>query len=167
MRATLKELMDKMGVGFEPGPYESVPWSAYDAAKGITCMAEVRMGSDLTDVEGEIQFMYDNPPPGKGSMEPICFTRATPQADGKWNVMDFKIRSEAYGQDKYDWEEKSCHFFQLVVQELQGGNVPNIDDLLEEAFHSRDRFADQYGGGGGKSPKIRPDQLLNVKGRGF
>jgi hypothetical protein len=81
--------------------------------------------------------------------------------------MEFKIRGEAYGQDKYSWEEKACHFFQMVVQELLAGNIPNIDDLLEEAFHSRDRFADQYGGGSSKSPKIKPEQMLNIKGRGF
>ncbi len=167
MRVTIKELMDKMGVGFVPGPYESVPWSTYDAAKGITCSAEVRMSADSDEIEAEIQFMYDTPPPGKGSMEPICSLKALPQADGQWNVMDFKIRGEAYGADKYDWEEKACNFFQMVVQELLGGNIPNIDDLLEEAFHSRERFADQYGGGGGKSPKIRSDQILNIKGRGF
>lgn len=167
MRVTIKELMDKMGVGFIPGPYESMPWSAYDAAKGITCSAEVRMGSDSNEVEAEIQFMYDTPPVGKGSMEPICYLRATPQADGQWNVMDFKIRSAAYGLDKYNWEDKACVFFEMVVRDLLGGIIPNIDELLAEAFHSRDRLADQTGGGGGKSPKIRPDQILNIKGRGF
>lgn len=167
MRLPIKELMDKMGVGYVPGPYESVPWSAYDGEKGTTCSAEVRMGPDSNEIEGEIQFMYETPPPGKGPMEPICYLRAAPQADGNWNINDFKIRGEVYGQDKYNWEEKACTFFQLVVQELLAGNIPNIDDLLEEAFHSRDRFADQYGGGSSKSPKIKPEQMLNIKGRGF
>ncbi|QQG36217.1 MAG: hypothetical protein HYS17_00025 [Micavibrio aeruginosavorus] len=167
MRVPLKELMDKMGVGFVPGAYESVPWSAYDAVKGVTCSAEIRMGADADEIEGEIQFMYENPPAGKKPMEPVCFLRAIPQADGNWNVSDFKIRGESYGADKYNWEEKACTFFQMVVQELMAGEIPNIDDLLEEAFHSRDRFADQYGGGSSKSPKIKPEQMLNIKGRGF
>ena len=167
MRVTIKELMDKMGVGYVPGPYESVPWSAYDPVKGVTCSAEVRMGPDSRDIEGEIQMMYDTPPAGKGSMEHICALKAGPLADGQWTVSEFKIRGEAYGADKYDWEEKACHFLLLVAQELGAGNVPHIDDLLEDAFHSRDRVADQYGGGSSKSPKIRPDQILNIKGRGF
>ncbi|MFN3826526.1 MAG: hypothetical protein ACK4NR_02745 [Micavibrio sp.] len=167
MRVTLKELMDKMGVGFEPGAYETVPWSAYDVVKGQTCSAEIRMGPDRDEIEGEIQIMYDNPPAGKKPMEHICFLRAKPLADNNWNITDFKIRGEAYGQDKYNWEEKACTFFQLVVQELLGNAIPHIDELLEEAFYSRERGNDQYGGGSSKSPKIRPEQMLNIKGRGF
>lgn len=167
MRVTLKELMDNMGVGFEPGAYETVPWSAYDVVKGVTCSAEVRMGPDLNEIEAEIQMMYDNPPADKKPMEYICYMKAGPLADGNWTVTEFKIRSEPYGADKYNWEEKACVFFQLVVQELQGNAIPNIDELLEEAFYSRERFADQYGGGSSKSPKIRPEQMLNMKGRGF
>ncbi len=167
MRVPIKELMDKMGVGYVPGPYESVPWSAYDAEKGITCSAEVRMNADGNEVEGEIQMMYDTPPVGKRSMEHICALKAAPQADGNWFVSEFKIRGEAYGQDVYSWEPKACDFIRMVVNELLAGNIPNIDDLLEEAFHARDRFADQSGGGTSKAPKIRPEQMLNIKGRGF
>ncbi len=167
MRVPVKEMMDKMGVGYVPGPYESVPWSAYDAEKGMTCSAEVRMNPDGNEAEAEIQMMYDTPPAGKLPMEHICFLKASPQADGNWFIGDFKIRGQPYGQDVYNWEEKACDFIRLVVNELLMGNIPSIDDLLEDAFHGRDRFADQSGGGGSKSPRIRPEQMLNIKGRGF
>ena len=167
MRVPIKELMDKMGVGYVPGPYESVPWSAYDPEKGITCSAEVRMSADNNEIDGEIQLMYDTPLPGRAPVEHICAIKAQPQADGNWFISDFKIRGAAYGQDSYNWSEKACHFIRLVVNELLAGNIPHIDDLLEEAFHSREYFADQSGGGGSKSPKIRPEQMLNIKGRGF
>ncbi len=166
MRVSVKDLMDKLGVGYVPGAYETVPWSA--AAAGRTCNAEIRMNDSGDEVEGEIQLMHDTPPTGKKPMEQICFLKCKPASDGEWTLTVFKIRGEPYGQDKYNWEEKAAKFFNAVVQELIGGNIPDFDELLEAAFHSRERFADQQGGSS-KSPKIKPGQLLNMKkgGRGF
>lgn len=168
MRITLKELMDKLGAGYIPGPYETVPWSYYDSESGTTCSAELRMGIDGDEVEGEIQMLYDTPPEGKGTMELVCALRAAPSAGDQWTLAEFKIRGEAYGQDEYNWEEKGCDFFQAVTAELVAERMPDIDDLLDECFRKRERFADQYGGGGGKSPKIKPGALLGIKkGQGF
>lgn len=169
MRATLNELMDKMGVGYVPGAYETVPWSHTDSEKGVTCSAEIRMGMDLEDVEAEIQMLYDNPPPGKGSMEQVCSMRCAPVSDGAWTPTTLMIQGAPFGKDVYDWEEKACLFFQLVVKEITLGNMPNIDDLLDEAFMKTERFAGQRGGSS-KSPKIKPGKLLNPGqkgGRGF
>ncbi len=169
MRATINELMDKLGVGYVPGNYESVPWSYHDSAKGITCSAEVRMGMDGDEVEAEIQFLHDTPMPGTdNTMEQICNLRAGPLNEGQWTVASLQIRGNPYGKEIYDWEDKACLFFQSVVHELSAGKFPDIDELLDDAFHKRERFADQRGGGGGKSPKIKPGQMLNPKGgRGF
>lgn len=168
MRATVKELMDKLGVGFVPGAYETVPWSHYDGETGQSCSAEVRMGMDSDEVEGEIQMLYDTPPEGKGPMEQICFLKGVRQQSGDWTITDLRIRNAPFGQDIYDWEGKSCDFFQSVVSEIKLGRIPDIDELIEECFHKRERFADQVGGGGGKSPTIRTDQVLGIKnGRGF
>jgi hypothetical protein len=169
MRATISELMDKLGVGYVPGPYESIPWSHYDSGTGITCSAEVRMSMDGDEVEAEIQFLHDTPPEGSAhTMEHICNLRAAPVNDGQWTTTLFTYRGQPYGQDAYDWEEKACLFFQLVVQDIVAEKFPDIEDLLDDAFHKREHFTGNSQGGGGKAPKIRPGQLLNPKGgRGF
>ena len=59
MRIVFSELMEKLGVGYDLSPYETCPWLVYDSEKGITCSAEVRAGPDLSDIEAELQFLYD------------------------------------------------------------------------------------------------------------
>lgn len=66
MRVDLKKLMEKLGVPHVLSPYETCPWYHYDAEKGVTCSAEVRMGPSGDDIEAEIQLVYDEgkePPP--------------------------------------------------------------------------------------------------------
>lgn len=160
--------MDKLGVGYVPGPYETCPWSHGDAASGVTCSAELRMGGGGDEAEAEIQLMYESPPAGKPPMEQVFALRFIPAGDGMWTAEGLRIRGEPYGADLYDPEDKGCAFFRAVVRELAAGRIPDIDALIDEAFHGGERFADQHGGGGGKSPKIKPGQLLNMKqGRGF
>ena len=168
MSADIKDLMDKMGVGYVPGAYESVPWSHYDAESGTVCSAEVRMGGGGDEIEAEIQMMYDTPPAGKPPMEQVCTMRCAPNG-GLWTVTSFRIRGATFGADVHNWEEKACLFFRLVAQEIMGGRLPNIDAVLDDAFYSRERYADQGSGGGGQSPKINTNSLLNnlKGGRGF
>lgn len=73
MRVELKKLLEKLGVNHVLSPYETQPWFHYDAGKGVTCSAEVRMGPGGDDIEAEIQFLYDEgrepekpPPPPEG-----------------------------------------------------------------------------------------------------
>lgn len=168
MQVNIDELMNKLGVGFVLGPYQTMPWSYTDVEAGVTCSAEVRMGPDGEEIEAEAQMMYDDPPEGVRPMEQICYIRAAPSKDGQWSVGLLRIRGEPYGQDIYNWEEKCCDFFAGLVRSLQLDEIPDIDELLDDAFHGGERFADQYGGGGGKSPKIRAGQVLGMKkGRGF
>jgi len=47
----LVTVMDKLGVPHEISSYETYPFNVYDSARGITCSAEVRMGSDPHEVE--------------------------------------------------------------------------------------------------------------------
>lgn len=55
--------MEKLNVGRNLSPYETQPWFFYHEESGITCSAEVRVGSDGTDLEAEIQFVYDEDGP--------------------------------------------------------------------------------------------------------
>jgi hypothetical protein len=169
MRITLKDLMDRLAVGYVLGSYETFPWSHYDPEKGVTCSAEVRMGPDSEEVEAEIQLVHDTPPEGKPGMEHICYIRCAPGGtDAMWEVLTLRLKGEPLKEEIYNWQEKSCQFFSAVTRALVAGEIPDIDELIEDIFHNYERFHDQYGGGGGKSPKIRPNQLLDIKkGRGF
>jgi len=161
-RVKLSELMDKIGVGYVLGPYQTAPWSVYDSATGTTCSAEVRMGPDNDEIEAEAQLMYETPPAGKKGMEQACYIRATPASEGLWEVSTLRIRGLPFGQDIMGWQEKACDFFSLLIAALQADEVPDIDALLEQAFY-KERGNDQYGSGGGKSPKIKPGRLMGMK----
>lgn len=168
MAFSKKDLMDKIGVGYELGPYETFPASCYDAASGRTCSAEVRMEPDGSELEAEIQMMYDTPPDGKPPMEQICLIKAKPISGDEWDVLTLRIKGEPFGEDLYNWQEKALNFNRAVIQELQLDTMPDIEDLIDREFHSRERMGDQRQGGGGKSPKMKGGQLLGMKkGGGF
>jgi hypothetical protein len=169
MTVSIDELCTKLGVGYTLGAYQTHPWSAYKGDKGMTCSAEVRMGTSGDEIEAEAQMMYDTPPAGKPSMEQICYLKATPSREGKWDVVALRIKGEPYGKDIPNWQEKSCTFFSMLVGALQGDEIPDIDELIEEAFHAKEKFYSQRQGGGGRAAKAKADQLLGMKkgGGGF
>jgi hypothetical protein len=168
MKMTFREVMDSLGIPHELTPYETYPFNVYDGEKGLTCSAEVRMGMDDNEVEAEIQLMFDTPPAGGASMQQIIWFKITPQTGRvDWATREARLKNEPLDKELYNWEEKCCNFFGAVTRFLKLDQVPDIDELIEEEFNSRERFYDQYGGGGGKSPKIKPAQLLNIKKGGF
>ena len=168
MRDTLKELMEKLGVGYELSPYETFPWSAYDGAKALTCSAEVRMNPDGSEIEAEIQILLDEPIPGKPSVDQVLWLKALPQIQGKWTITELRIKGENWVSKVFNWDEKACNFFRACTTELSLGNVPDIEALIERELKEKDRYGDQRGSGSGKAPKIRPAQLLDMKrGQGF
>ncbi len=173
MRVDLKKLMENLAVDRVLMPYETQPWFLYDAERGITCSAEVRMGPASEDVEAEIQFLKDNAEDesggsGEGQMggggEQVMRMRALPGTDGLWTPKEFKVRGEDYANKVGDWEEKSCNFFRACIQSIQMGDLPNIEELIKQELDDDDF----WGGGkrgkiGRKSPKIKPQQLLGMK----
>lgn len=168
MRVELKELMDKLGVGYVMSAYETCPWSAYDSEKGITASAEVRMNNDANEVEAELQFLYDAPEPGKPPMEQMVWIYAKPISQGKWSPTALRIKGQDEPNETYEWETKGCNLFTACVQEIKMGGVPDIDELIEREMGGDERFRDARRGGGSKAPKIKPQALLGLKGgRGF
>lgn len=167
MRVTLEKLLEKLGVPHMMAPYESCPWSYYDAAQGLACIAEVRMGGDgdeADEVEAEIQLLYDSPPEDKSAVEQICTLRGVPVGDGQWTVKTLLIRGAPYAQDVYDWEGRGCDFFRMAAEQIQQAHIPDIDELLDEAFYSYDRYGDQTGeGGGGRAPRIHGGDVFGIK----
>jgi hypothetical protein len=161
MRLPLSEFLQKLGVSYELGSYETCPWSASDPATEKTCSAEVRMNPDSSEIEAELQIFYDTPQAGRPSIEQILWLKALPQ-QGKWDVVDLKIKREDWRGKIYGWEEKCCHFFRACVTELELGRIPDIDALLEKEMKESERFGGGRGGAG-KAPKIKPAQLLQMK----
>ncbi len=159
MRLVLPEFLQKLGVGTVMGPYETFPWSAGDGEK--TCSAEVRMNPDATEIEAEVQIFHDNPEPGHHSIEQILWLKAIPH-QGAWEVNDLRIRREDWRGRMYGWEEKCMNFFRACVVDLEQGRIPDVDALLEKEMNEKERFGGGRGGSG-KSPKIKPAQLLQMK----
>ncbi len=168
MRADLKYLCDKLGVGYALSPYETCPWSAYDASLGTTASAEVRMNNEGDEVEAEIQVMHDEPEAGTPPVQQICWIYCKPVANGKWSPVKFLIKGNDETGAYYDWEEKGCNFFSACVQEIKMNNIPDFDEIAERELGGNERFRDGRQGGGSKAPKIKPQALLGLKnGRGF
>ncbi|MDB5491340.1 MAG: hypothetical protein JWO78_1189 [Micavibrio sp.] len=166
MRMTSRELMDRLGVPNELTPYETYPFTIYDAARGLTCSAEVRMGMDKDEIECEIQLVHDTPPVGKPSMELVIWFQIKHSGTTEWETKDARLKNAPIDRTLYNWEEKCCNFFGAVVRFLKMDQIPDMDDLIDDEFHSRERFGGG-GAGGGKSPKIKPGQLLGMKKGGF
>jgi hypothetical protein len=171
MKITSKELMDKLGVGGELSPYETMPWFHYDEDEGIHCSAEVRMESSGKDIEAELQFMYDDPPEGKNEVEPITLIKLHERKDGQqFDMLHFTVQGESRIDCVYDWEMKACNFFRACVREIKAGRVPDIDMLLDRELREGGIWGDKMGDGSSKSPKINTNQLLyDMKkgGQGF
>lgn len=123
------------------------------------------MNNDGDEIEAEMQLMRDNPEGDEKPIEQIFWLFAKPSAD-KWDVKEVKVRGETDPEGQYGWTEKAISFFRACVQELKLGNVPDIDEILAREMKSTERFGGAAGGGGSKSPKIRPQQVMGIKGNG-
>lgn len=168
MREDLKVLCDKLGVGYTLSPYETCPWSAYDASTGVTASAEVRMNNEGNEIEAEIQFLYDEPEDGKPPVEQMGWLFCKPVANGKWSSLSLRIKGKEETNTVYGWEEKGCSFFAACAQEIKMGNIPDIDEIAEKEMGGDEKFRDARRGGSSKSPKIKPQAILGLKnGRGF
>lgn len=167
MKISLDELMQKLGVGYTLGPYGNAPWDLYDGNSGKTCSAEVRMNESGNEVEAELQFIHDTPPANGNMIEQILYMKCKPNSQTQWTTTDLWIRRENWQGKVYNWEEKSCNFFRACVAEIARGVMPDIEMLLERELSDKERFGGSRGGSGGKSPKIRPEQIMKMKGQGF
>jgi len=166
MRETLRKLMDDLGVGYELSAYETCPWAAFDDEKGISCSAEVRMNNDGDEVEAEMQIMRDNPTGDEKPIEQVFWLFGKTATADKWDVKDVKIRGEGNKENKYGWTEKAVAFFRSCVQELKLDKVPDIDEILAREMKNNERFGGSAQGGGSKAPKIKPQQVMGMKGNG-
>lgn len=169
MPLTLKELTDKLGVGYLLNAYETCPWSLSDSGQSLTCSAEVRMGNDADELEAELQLVHDQPMDDQKAVEQVFFFYTKLQPHGKWSGKIMRIKGQDYVDKIPMWEEKGCNFFNACVQELKMGQMPNIEDLIDREINENGgETKNMRGGGTSKAPKVRPQKLLGMKqGRGF
>mgnify|MGYP003386012300 CR=1 FL=1 len=173
MKLSLRELMDRLGVGRTLNAYETQPWLHVDGTEGITASAEVRMNGDGDEVEAELQFMYDTPPTGKAPCEQIVWMKIKPhlRLQGMWATTDLWVNKENYASKVYGWEEKGCNFFRACVREIKAERLPDIELLISRELSAREVFGGGAGEGSNKSPQIKTNNLLydmkNPHSRGF
>ena len=159
MRVQYKDLMEKLGVGRELMPYETQPWYFYDADRGITCSAEVRVGPGAADVELEIQFLHDEEEDdeggegksgggGYGGPEQIMMMRFLPSKDHVWSEKRMFVKGEDYANKIHDWGERGCAFFCSCIGALQMGELPDIDEMIQTDL------TDSAGGRGGRRGRV-------------
>ncbi len=152
MRIEYAELMEKLATGHILSPYETRPWFVYEEERGISCSAEVRVGPGMADVEAEIQFLYDeedaryDDESGFGGPEQIMLIRFRPSKDNIWSASLMVVKGEDYENKIHDWDERGCEFFSACIGAIQMGEIPDIDELIDDILT-------EYGGRGGRGRK--------------
>lgn len=163
MRIELKQLMENMGVKGTISAYQTHPWLHYDDATAITASAEIRANAGLSEIETEIQFLYDNPEEhNKTNPDQIMYMRIVPKG-GLWTPDYLRIRGEDWTNKIGGWEEKACNFFRACVQALQMGQLPDIEELIKKELDDDEDERRGKGKIGRKSPKVNPANLLGMK----
>jgi len=162
MKVNYRNLMNKLGVGRPLNVYETQPWLMYDDEKALTCEGEVRCNHDQSEIEAEIQFIYDTPPEGSFPVERICLIRCEkrPSLNDDYAVVSTIIRDKEWKGEFYDWEGKSCNFFRACISEIRANKVPDIDAILAREMKESGRYKKGQGDGSNKSPKINASQLM-------
>lgn len=158
--------MERLGVGHILSAYETRPWFLYDEEQMISCSAEVRIGPGMQDVEAEIQFLHENPETEKDPVEQILLMRILPMRDNLWTPKFLIVRGVDYVNKVHDWEARGCNFFKACIAVIQMGELPNIDELLEEEL---DDEGSESGGRrkrskvGKKAPTMNSQAVLGMK----
>jgi hypothetical protein len=161
MKATLREILDNLGVPETLEPYGSWPWSAYDADEGLTCTAEVRMDGGGRTIEVDVQFIHDTPAAGTPSMEQVMFMPVELGMNGKWSPTLLRVQNELFSGKIFDWETKGCNFFSAIAGSLARNEIPDIETLIEKILNATDNYGTGTASGGSRKPSIRPEQLLD------
>ena len=162
MKVSYKELMKKLGVDRELNLYETQPWLMYDDEKGVTCEAEVRCNHDRSEIEAEMQFVYDKPEAGKHPVERVChiMVHRNKQSESDYRVVSCDIQGKEYKSAFFEWEIKSCNFFRACVRDIKLDKLPNIDEILKAEMKDTSRHKRGGGDGSNKAPKIDASQLM-------
>ena len=125
------------------------------------------MNHDGDEVEAEIQLMHDTPPESGNMVERKFYGLFKPSTESRWEAKTVIVLDNNGAGDVYDWPVKGCAFFHACIQEILLEKIPDFEAIYEQEISSKEKFAGGRGGSS-KAPKIKPQQLLNMKqGRGF
>ncbi len=169
MREDLKVLLERLGVNYILGGYQTHPCSYMNHDKGQTCSGEVRMGPEEDELEIELQMMYDTPPEGLKPLEQLMYFVGKKHSDGQWEIKTLKIKNESKVDAISGWQQKACRLYRECTKKMMAEEMPDFDALVKEFFKEDSKFGGSTGQGGGKAPKIKPAKLLDMKrgGGGF
>ena len=162
MKASYQDIMNKLGVGRDLNVYETQPWLTYNSEKGITCEAEVRCNHDQSEIEAELQFMYEAPQQGQRPVDQICYLRVEKQKrlNNNYTVTSCIIKGEEWKGKIYDWETKACNFFRVCAKEIKNDKLPDIDAIFKKEMNDKGAYGGNRGDGSNKAPKINASQLM-------
>lgn len=96
--------------------------------------------------------------------EQIMIMRILPVGDEKWATQSLSVKGISYKNAFHDWEIKGCDFFRDIIEALQMGEIPDIDEMAEKTLCDEDsKGRGRRGRIGRKSPKVKPGALLGMK----
>lgn len=167
MKISLKELLNKLGVDRLLLAYEIERYAHTDSESGDTVNAEIRMGFDGEEVEIELLYIRANPKETEREVDPVFSMLATMRhKEKKFYIDSLRIHLEDCANAVSDWENKACNFFKACIMKIKQGEMPDIEELLEKEFFGGSGRSGLRGSGGRKSPKIRPEKIMGMKGGG-
>ena len=160
MPMPVKEYLSKMGIDHPLHPYETVPWSHYDADEEITANADIAMNAGGDEIEAELLYIRDNPDEGQAPVELMMWMKIIPYNKEDWKTAALKVKGEDHAGKTYDWEVNACDVFRKCKNLIQAGQIPDFDDIFEQEFFKGGSGGRRGGRGGGKkSPKINPEAM--------
>ncbi len=170
MKGSFKDILEKLAVGRELAPYESVYWQASNEETGELCSAEVRCNAYADAIEAELQLMTGDR--GDGTYENIkqwLWCESKPRNGAQWEIFGARVQGKDFTNAKYEWDEKFCKFFRAAVRVLKQDKVPDLEDLEKTELHDGEMFGDRQGDGSGRNVKINTNSLVydNKKGMGM
>tara|TARA_Y100001001_G_C8003027_1_gene306982 strand:- start:1245 stop:1760 length:516 start_codon:yes stop_codon:yes gene_type:complete len=167
MKVNLRELLEKLGVDYEMEGYQTQPWQVHDAESGLFCSAEVRiMDGDCEEVEAELIVQREKADADQPKIEIKIWLQAIRASNGLYDAKKCRFEGKDYVNAVSGWDEKACKFFKLCVREMKQRKIPDFDAIIKEAMDGDAWAGGGRGGGGGRSPRIKPNQLLNDMKRG-
>ena len=166
MKITYKELLDRLGIDYLMGGYQTQPWLYADSDKNMTCSAEVRvMDGDCEEIEAEIMLEKETDK-DEPKIEIILWFQAKIGLKQKYSIKACRFEGKLFENEVPSWEEKACKFFKATVRELKLKKIPDFEAIKEETMKDKGGRGGQGGRGGGRQPKIKTNQLLNDMKKG-
>jgi hypothetical protein len=167
---TFRDLLEKLGIESQMEGYQTQPWHVIDTATTNSCSAEVRiMDGECSEVEAEIITEKAETLPNEPRIKIVLWLQAHLEATGKYRITKCRFEGQDFVNSVSSWEEKAMKFFKTSVREMKKDVFPDFDAIKEDVMRDKGG-AGQGGRGGGRAPKIKPNQLLNDMkntGRGF